>query len=76
MARPFVEEVRSEVTAVGELDAFCAADCAGLDDHPTDLDIGVIENRHHSLVHHRGQHAHTILIHPTLRSLVKRGHFR
>ena len=76
MARDFVEHVRREVTAVGELDALRAAVGAGLDDLLADLDIRVIENRDHSLVHHRGQHAHTILVHPSLRSLVKRRHFR
>ena len=65
MSRDFVEDVRGEIAAIGELDALRAAIRAGLDDLLTDLDIRVIENRDHSLVHHRGQHAHTILIHPT-----------
>ena len=55
MTRDFVEDVRREIAAVGELDALGAAVGAGLDDLRTDLDIRMIEHGDDPLIHHRGQ---------------------
>ena len=67
MPRHLEEHVRGEIAAVGELDALGAAVGAGLDDLLTDLGVRMIENRDHSLFHHRGQHTHPILVHQSLR---------
>src|SRR6185437_5761600 len=60
VARQLQKDVRREVAAVGELDAFRTAIGASLDDPGADFDVGVIEDRDHPLFDDRGQCLQTV----------------
>ena len=61
VARHVEEDAGREVAAVGEFDALRPAVGAGLDHLLADLDVGVIEDGDHALVHHLGQDGHAVL---------------
>jgi len=65
MARDLQKGLGREITAVGKLDALGAAVGAGLDHLEADFSVGMKKDRDHGLAHHRLQHRHTIVIHPT-----------